>query len=94
MSWLTITHVPALVLVLAFVVFAGVVLPAVWSTHPARRQAAAAVLAQFLTAARDTGDVRLSTPPSPPPAGSAPAGHQQPPGQPHNPHDDAHAGAS
>ena len=44
MSWLT-APVPALVPALVFSVFAGVVLPAVWSTRPARRRAASAVAA-------------------------------------------------
>ncbi|OPG01934.1 hypothetical protein B1R27_34865 [Streptomyces sp. GKU 895] len=47
-------HVPDLPLVLASVAFtaiyAGVVLPAVWSRKPARRTAAAKVLAQLLGA--------------------------------------------
>lgn len=45
--------VPAVAVVLAVVlVFGGVVLPAVWSRRPARRAAAAKVLAQLLGAFR------------------------------------------
>ncbi|MEV8248585.1 hypothetical protein ACFWJV_29975 [Streptomyces rochei] len=40
--------VPALLLAVFVCVFAGVVLPAIWSAQPARRRAAAAVLAQML----------------------------------------------
>lgn len=49
----TATHQPILLLVapgaLLLMLIAGVVLPAVWSTKPTRRQAAAAVLDQLLT---------------------------------------------
>ena len=38
--------------VLALLVYAGVVLPAVWSAKPARRKAAAAVLRQILDVIR------------------------------------------
>jgi hypothetical protein len=38
--------------VLALLVYVGVVLPAVWSAKPARRQAAAAVLRQILVTLR------------------------------------------
>jgi hypothetical protein len=38
--------------VLALLLYAGVVLPAVWSTKPARRKAAAAVLHQILAILR------------------------------------------
>ena len=45
--------VPTVAAALAVVlVFGGVVLPAVWSRRPARRAAAAKVLAQFLDAFR------------------------------------------
>lgn len=87
MSWLT-APVPALVLALLFSVFAGVVLPAVWSTQPARRQAAAAVLTQLLQAGRDIGDTRLPTLP-PPPADAAPADHQRAHGEPAHPDNEA-----
>ncbi|MEV0643295.1 hypothetical protein AB0I77_52140 [Streptomyces sp. NPDC050619] len=93
MSWLT-DHVPALVLALVFFVFAGVVLPAVWSTRPARRKAAAVVLAQLLQAGRDVGGTRLSMPPSPPSAGPATTVHRQPQVQPHHPDNDAQDAAS
>ncbi|RZB19608.1 hypothetical protein StrepF001_12845 [Streptomyces sp. F001] len=88
MSWLTVP-VPALVLALVFSVFAGVVLPAVWSTQPARRKAAAAVLAQLLQTGRDVGGTRLSTLPSPPPADAAPAYHQRAHGEPRHPDNEA-----
>lgn len=39
---------PALLLVVFVCLFVGVVLPAIWSAQPARRRAAAAVLAQIL----------------------------------------------
>ncbi|MEV7203462.1 hypothetical protein [Streptomyces griseoluteus] len=39
---------PALMLAVFVPVFVGVVLPAIWSAQPARRRAAAAVLAQIL----------------------------------------------
>ncbi len=39
--------------VLALLVYAGVALPAVWSAKPARRKAAAAVLAQILAMLRN-----------------------------------------
>lgn len=65
MPWLT-GQVPALALALCLLAFAGVVLPAVWSTHPARRQAAAAVLAQFLAALRGPGRTGSSVPTPPP----------------------------
>ncbi|MER6385465.1 hypothetical protein [Streptomyces sp. NPDC001250] len=93
MSWLTVP-VPALVLALVFSVFAGVVLPAVWSTRPARRKAAAAVLAQLLHAGRDVGGTRLSALPSPPHAEPAPAGYQQAQGQPRRPDNGAQEAAS
>ena len=38
--------------VLALLIYAGVVLPAVWSAKPARRKAAAAVLRQLLASFR------------------------------------------
>jgi len=38
--------------VLALLIYAGVVLPAVWSAKPARRKAAAAVLRQILDVIR------------------------------------------
>lgn len=88
MSWLT-APVPALVLALVFFVFAGVILPAVWSTQPARRQAAAAVLAQLLQGLRDVAGSPLSALPSPPPADAAPTVHQRPPGEPRNPGNEA-----
>lgn len=49
MSWIP-GSLPALALAVFLLVFAGVVLPAVWSARPARRHAAAAVLAQLLAA--------------------------------------------
>ncbi|MFD7130218.1 hypothetical protein [Streptomyces sp. NPDC059894] len=46
-------HLPVLFLAVAFLaVYAGVVLPAVWSRKPARRQAALKVLTQLLGALR------------------------------------------
>jgi hypothetical protein len=47
MPWPT-SDLLALLLAVAVAVFAGVVLPAVWSAQPARRQDAATVLAQLL----------------------------------------------
>jgi hypothetical protein len=44
--------VPAVAAALAVVLVCGVVLPAVWSRQPARRAAAAQVLAQLLGAFR------------------------------------------
>ncbi|SEC21858.1 hypothetical protein [Streptomyces sp. TLI_105] len=41
-----------LMLLSVLVIIIGVVLPAVWSTSPARRRAASSVLAQLLKAAR------------------------------------------
>ncbi|PAZ16215.1 hypothetical protein CLM62_09495 [Streptomyces sp. SA15] len=71
-------YVPALILALCLLVFAGVALPAVWSAQPTRRQAAAAVLAQLLTALRGPGSTGPCAPALPLCAGSAaPAGHQQ-----------------
>ena len=49
MFWIP-SSLPALALAAFLLVFAGVVLPAVWSIRPARRHAAAAVLAQLLAA--------------------------------------------
>ncbi|MGI5380617.1 hypothetical protein ACQEV2_41725 [Streptomyces sp. CA-251387] len=92
MSWL-IAPVPALVLALVFSVFAGVVLPAVWSTQPARRQAAAAVLAQLLRAGRDVdGSARPSGLSSSLPA--APADHPQAHSRSHHWDNDTHGTAS
>ncbi|WP_327303186.1 hypothetical protein OG730_05875 [Streptomyces sp. NBC_01298] len=51
MRWLTSPTIvlPALMFT---ALFAGVVLPAVWSSSPARRRAAAAVLSQILMTVR------------------------------------------
>ncbi|MEV8548106.1 hypothetical protein [Streptomyces sp. NPDC051572] len=77
MPWLT-SCVPALALVLCLLVFAGVVLPAVWSAQPTRRQAAAAVLTQLLTALRGPRSTSPSMPAPPLCAADAvPAGHRQ-----------------
>jgi len=54
MSWIP-GALPVLVFAVFLLVFAGVVLPAVWSVRPARRHAAAAVLAQLLAALRGPG---------------------------------------
>jgi hypothetical protein len=49
-------HQTALLAAAAFVlVYAGVVLPAIWSADPARRAAAAAVLQQILKLLRRSG---------------------------------------
>lgn len=73
-------------LALRLLAFAGVVLPAVWSTHPARRQAAAAVLAQLLAALRGPGRTGPSVPTPPLGAtGPAPTGHRQAHPDPHFP---------
>ncbi|GGY70980.1 hypothetical protein GCM10010326_76430 [Streptomyces xanthochromogenes] len=85
MPWLT-GQVPALALALCLLAFAGVVLPAVWSTQPARRQAAAAVLAQLLAALRGPGRTGPSVPAPPLGAtGPAPTGHRQAHPDPHLP---------
>ncbi|WP_274555448.1 hypothetical protein [Streptomyces spiramyceticus] len=52
MSWLTTDPVALWLALMFFAFFAGVILPAVWSSRPTRRQAAAAVLAQLLTVLR------------------------------------------
>ncbi|MET9106884.1 hypothetical protein [Streptomyces zhihengii] len=78
MSWLT-THLPILLPSLAFFsTFTGVVLPAVWSTQPARRQAAAAVLTQLV------GVVRRGPAPTEPNAPVAPACQAEPAPPPHH----------
>ena len=41
-------QIPVLAVIVFILLYAGVVLPAVWSTRPARRAAAAAVLQQIL----------------------------------------------
>jgi hypothetical protein len=41
-------QIPALAVIVFILVYAGVVLPAVWSAKPTRRAAAAAVLQQIL----------------------------------------------
>jgi len=41
-------QIPALAVIMFILVYAGVMLPAVWSARPARRAAAAAVLQQIL----------------------------------------------
>ncbi|MFH8926687.1 hypothetical protein [Streptomyces pristinaespiralis] len=51
MRWLT-SHVIVLLAVMFAVLFTGVVLPAVWSSRPARRRAAAAVLREILMTVR------------------------------------------
>lgn len=52
MSWLTTDSLGPLLVTAFIVFFVGVVLPAVWSSRPDRRQAAATVLTQFLTVLR------------------------------------------
>ncbi|MFE1409485.1 hypothetical protein ACFW6F_01465 [Streptomyces sp. NPDC058746] len=51
MHWLTTSPIALLAFVFT-ALFTGVVLPAVWSSHPARRRAAAAVLTQVLSTLR------------------------------------------
>lgn len=46
------SHTIVLVAVMFTALFTGVILPAVWSSCPARRRAAAAVLGQILRAVR------------------------------------------
>jgi hypothetical protein len=41
-------QIPAVAVIVFILVYAGVMLPAVWSSRPARRAAAAAVLQQIL----------------------------------------------
>ncbi|GFE25938.1 hypothetical protein RB199_30385 [Streptomyces libani] len=52
MSWPTSDSASSVLALIFLAVFAGVVLPAVWSSRPSRRRAAAAVLAQLLSALR------------------------------------------
>lgn len=84
------SYVPTLILACCLLVFAGVALPAVWSAQPARRRAAAAVLAQILTTLRGPGSTSPDAP-APPlcAAGTAPAGHQQAHLDPHLPDTEA-----
>ncbi|MFJ5631053.1 hypothetical protein ACIQF5_00240 [Streptomyces goshikiensis] len=51
MRWLT-SHAIVLLALMFMALFTGVVLPAVWSSHPARRRAAAAVLREILMTVR------------------------------------------
>jgi hypothetical protein len=48
-------QIPVLAVIVFILVYAGVVLPAVWSARPARRAAAAAILQQILDLLRRPG---------------------------------------
>ncbi|MFD9794396.1 hypothetical protein ACFWXK_26015 [Streptomyces sp. NPDC059070] len=52
MSWPMSPAMSTLLALVPLALVVGVVLPAVWSTRPARRRAAAAVLGQLLAAVR------------------------------------------